>query len=542
MKKLISLVMTIAVLLSVSQSAWAIEETAEVDAVAASSNVIVVVPGIIGSELVDGNGAKVWVGVGAILGQIQCNEVGNPVYPLYAYNNDNYGALDTYKTLYDSLKSRYSSQADVKFLAYDWRKTNTTAGQALKNMVNGYSGKIIIVAHSMGGIVASDYLRIATASQRNRTTLITLGTPFTGAPKAVQVMENGKMFPGIAGDLTSSYIQNLIRNMPAAYELLPTTRSTAYVQVNGVDQTAANAWNILKQRSWANIQSGSGIKPMMNAAQTFHANLLQSNNQPYALSAGKSVFITSTGYTTVQKVNYTLSGGQYSVSSFVSTNDGDGTVPATSAQNRLSNTDTHVVRITNSGNHTDMVSNPGALAKVYQYVSQTLAGYSLSAIGEKDVDNVYVNEKGWVVGEGIDGRRVRVIIRGSNMPTVISSNGEPCTLIGEQLYIGDEAIEENYVGECWEVSDGYQFEMMRDTYKFVYDDDDEEGVSVEVSYMANGYYETMQTYEIKETEGTYELSTGESVQELPKMTASEGTVVEPSAIFNYSEVQRFNVD
>lgn len=232
MKKLISLLMTIAVLLSVLQPAWAIEEAAEIDAVAASRNLIVVVPGIVGSELVDGNGTKVWVGVGGILGQIQCNEVGNPVYPLYAYNNDNYGARDTHKTLYDSLKSRCSSQADVKFFAYDWRKTNTRAGQALKSMVNGYSGKIIIVAHSMGGIVASDYLRIATESQRTRTTLITLGTPFTGAPKAVQVMENGKMFPGIVGDLTSSYIQNLIRNIPAAYELLPTTRSTAYVQVN----------------------------------------------------------------------------------------------------------------------------------------------------------------------------------------------------------------------------------------------------------------------------------------------------------------------
>lgn len=542
MKKLISLVMMITVLLSVSQPAWAIEETAEIDAVADSSNVIVVVPGIIGSELVDGSGTKVWVGIGAIVGQLQCNEVGNPTYPLYVYNDDNYGAIDTYKTLYDSLKSRYSSQADVKFLAYDWRKTNTTAGQALKNMVSGYSGKIIIVAHSMGGIVASDYLRIATTSQRNRTTLITLGTPFTGAPKAVQVMEDGKMFPGIAGDLTSSYIQNLIRNMPAAYELLPTTRSTAYVQVNGVDQTAANAWNILKQRSWANIQSGSGVKPMMNTAQTFHANLLQSNNQHYALSAGKSVFITSTGYTTVQKVNYKLSGGKYTVSSYVSTNDGDGTVPATSAQNRLSNTDTHVVRLTKPGNHTDMISNPSALAKVYQYVSQTLTGYSSSVIGEEDVENVYVNEKGWLVGEEIDGRRVRVIIRGSNMPTVISSTGEPCTLIGEQLYIGDEAIEDNYVGECWEVSDGYQFELMRDTYNFMYDDDDDEGLSVEVSYMENGYYETMQTYEIKETEGLYELSIGESVQDLPKMTVSDGVIVEPSAIFDYSEIQKLNVD
>lgn len=540
MKKLVSLVMTIAILLSLSQAAWAAEEVPEIGTVATSNNVIVVVPGIIGSELVDGNGAKVWVGVGAILGQIQCSESGNPVYPLYVYNNDNYGANDTYKTLYDNLKSRYSSQADVKFFAYDWRKTNTTAGQALKNLVNGYSGKIIIVAHSMGGIVASEYLRIATASQRSRTTLVTLGTPFTGAPKAVQVMENGKMFPGIVGDLTSSYIQNLIRNIPAAYELLPTTRSTAYVQVNGTDQTAANAWNILRQRSWANIQSGSGVKPMMNTAKNFHANLLQSNNQHYAMAAGKSIFITSTGYTTVQKVNYALSGGQYSVSSFVSTNDGDGTVTASSAQNRLSNTDTHVVRVVNAGNHTDMVSNPNTLTKVYQYVSQTLAGNSLSAIEENEVGNTHVNEKGWVVGEGIDGRRVRVIIRGSSMPTVISSSGKPCTLIGEQLYIGDQAIGDNYVGECWEVSDGYQFELMRDEYKFVYDDDDTEGISVEVSYMENGYYETMQEYEIRETEGIYELSTGVDAQELPKMTVNNEVVIEPSVIFDNFDVQRLN--
>ncbi|MBQ3181082.1 MAG: hypothetical protein IJB55_07015 [Firmicutes bacterium] len=308
------------------------------------------------------------------------------------------------------------------------------------------------------------------------------------------------------------------------------------------EDTATNAWNILRQRSWAKLQNGSGVKPMMNTAKTFHANLLQSNNQHYALSAAKSVFITSIGYTTIQKVNYALSGGQYSVSSFVFTNDGDGTVPAASAQNGSSSPNAQVIRITNSGNHTDMVSNPDALARVYIYVSQALAGYSSSAIDEKDAGNIYVNEKGWVVGEGIDGRRVRVIIRGSNMPTVISSTGESCTLIGEQLYIGDEANEDNYVGECLEVSDGYQFELMRDAYKFVYDDDDEEGISVEVSYMENGYYETMQTYEIKETEGTYELNTGESVQELPKMTVRDGVVVEPSAIFNYTEIQRLNVE
>lgn len=104
MKKLVSLVMTIAILLSLSQAAWAAEEVPEIDTVATSNNVIVVVPGIIGSELVDGNGAKVWVGVGAILGQIQCSESGNPVYPLYVYNNDNYGANDTYNGYYETMQ------------------------------------------------------------------------------------------------------------------------------------------------------------------------------------------------------------------------------------------------------------------------------------------------------------------------------------------------------------------------------------------------------------------------------------------------------
>ena len=86
---------------------------------------------------------------------------------------------------------------------------------------------------------------------------------------------------------------------------------------------------------------------------------------------------------------------------------------------------------------------------------------------------------------------------------------------------------------------------MRGAHKFVYDDDTKEGFSVEVSFMENGYYEAMQTYEIKETEGTYELSTWESVQKQPEMTVNNGIVVEevePSSIFNCLELQRLNVD
>lgn len=77
MKKLVSLVMTIAILLSLSQAAWAAEEVPEIGTVATSNNVIVVVPGIIGSELVDGNGAKVWVKCSPSQGQNHLTHCGS---------------------------------------------------------------------------------------------------------------------------------------------------------------------------------------------------------------------------------------------------------------------------------------------------------------------------------------------------------------------------------------------------------------------------------------------------------------------------------
>lgn len=49
-------------------------------------------------------------------------------------------------------------------------------------------------------------------------------------------------------------------------------------------------------------------------------------------------------------------------------------------------------------------------------------------------------------------------------------------------------------------------------------------------------------YEIRETEGIYELSTGVDAQELPKMTVNNEVVIEPSVIFDNFDVQRLNSD
>lgn len=64
-------------------------------------------------------------------------------------------------------------------------------------------------------------------------------------------------------------------------------------------------------------------------------------------------------------------------------------------------------------------------------------------------------------------------------------------------------------------------------------------------WLGRAYLEKKSLHWDKETEGTYELSTWESVQKQPEMTVNNGIVVEevePSSIFNGLELQRLNVD
>lgn len=129
------------------------------------------------------------------------------------------------------------------------------------------------------------------------------------------------------------------------------------------------------------------------------------------------------------------------------------------------------------------------------------------------------------------------------MPLVLSSSGKACTLIGDQLYLGEEATEDDYAGECWEVSDGYQFEMLNDDYTFVISNElDGEHVTMEVSYMENGYYEAAQEYEIEDVGGTYELNVSNSGQKTMELSTQEGEILEPVSVADEAGLQILNME
>ena len=86
------------------------------------------------------------------------NTDGTPRNPnIRAANPDDtsYGANDTFTKLVNGLKLSYGLDYSVSFFPYDWRKTNTEARLLYEYINNEKYDEVIIVAHSMGGIVSA---------------------------------------------------------------------------------------------------------------------------------------------------------------------------------------------------------------------------------------------------------------------------------------------------------------------------------------------------------------------------------------------------
>ncbi|MBT8225897.1 MAG: hypothetical protein HKP61_03070 [Dactylosporangium sp.] len=113
---------------------------------------------------------------------------------------------------------------DVLLLPYDFRRSIVEAARRLDAAVDealSLRGEVaakpvIIVAHSMGGLVARYWIAVLGGWRRCQA-LITLGTPFRGAPKALDWLVNGVR----VGPVVDARSTRVIRGWPSVYELLP---------------------------------------------------------------------------------------------------------------------------------------------------------------------------------------------------------------------------------------------------------------------------------------------------------------------------------
>jgi pimeloyl-ACP methyl ester carboxylesterase len=227
-------------------------------------DVVVVVPGIMGSELVDAEDNPVWsVSAGALVHAIRTlgkslrdlqlpDRIGDeaPTDPKRKIRATK--LLDSLHVIpglwspitgYDGLLGFLRSQRfhlvepvpgddgiipNLIPFPYDWRLSNRynakllakTAGDALdrwREQPGMAEAKLVLVCHSMGGLIARWFAEQEGGAPRIRS-LITIGTPHRGSLNAVVTLANG-LEPGI-GPLRLR-LNPFLRSLPSLYQLLP---------------------------------------------------------------------------------------------------------------------------------------------------------------------------------------------------------------------------------------------------------------------------------------------------------------------------------
>jgi pimeloyl-ACP methyl ester carboxylesterase len=142
--------------------------------------------------------------------------------------------FEPYGRLLDGVRRAVVDPAAVSEFAYDWRLPVNHNAALLADFADarlrewrahprcGSSAdvRVVIVAHSMGGLVARHLAAIPGAGDLVRM-VVTLGTPFYGAAKAAVLLSSGQGGPL---PLPRARLRELARTLPGIYDLLPTYR------------------------------------------------------------------------------------------------------------------------------------------------------------------------------------------------------------------------------------------------------------------------------------------------------------------------------
>jgi pimeloyl-ACP methyl ester carboxylesterase len=293
---------------------------------------VVLIPGIMGSRL----GKKL---IGNIYDEIfpstpfnakhsyLRNDIGNgnPIgdRPIAATDifRDYFGGIingtNLYGTLIDTLTGPYSgyklykvtnpnqrtlagcdtNQRNANFFIfpYDWRGSNEQSARDLKEFIDcikrirdpnntNPNFKVNVIAHSMGGIVARRYILEGIYGTTQNydpkiKILVTLGTPWLGAPKFVNVLTTGE-HESINKLMTKGFVKDIARYMPGAHELIPSPAYTNNLRDSNLGDFpfGENGWDYDGRNGIKRIYSFDELEWIMNRYNPPNTNILPGTN------------------------------------------------------------------------------------------------------------------------------------------------------------------------------------------------------------------------------------------------------------------------
>jgi pimeloyl-ACP methyl ester carboxylesterase len=145
----------------------------------------------------------------------------------------------------------YRPDHNLFFFAYDWRRSVFDNAAALEAFVREKvpDGKVDIVAHSLGALVARVYVMEGGGSERVAR-LFSAGAPFQGSVKVFQTVQKGwgPLNP-VMGGLDG--FRRTILSFPSVFELMPRYGQCCDAAGNAFDPTRAEIW---KSLHWEGVE------------------------------------------------------------------------------------------------------------------------------------------------------------------------------------------------------------------------------------------------------------------------------------------------
>lgn len=312
-------------------------------------DVVVLLPGILGSVL-QRNGEDVWALSGGAMLQ-GLFSLGRSVNALALGEDDpekpdlgdgvsaprlipdvhlipGFWKIDGYSKIKQVMFERFELREGSNWfeLPYDWRRDNRAAAHRLaaeaprwlaawRERSGNPGAKLVLMGHSMGGLVARYYLECLDGWKDTRH-LITFGTPYYGSVNAVEFLVNGFQKAFGLFDLSA-----FLRSLTSVYQLLPVYPCIAQ-GAGVVDVAAAN----LPQVEAAKMTSAQGFHGEIANAVKRHLDDEQYRRERYKIHPIVGIFQPT-------KQSARLDGGKLVTMESLEGEDysGDGTVPRRSA-------------------------------------------------------------------------------------------------------------------------------------------------------------------------------------------------------------------
>jgi hypothetical protein len=282
------------------------------------------------------------VKVGQIIKYISFNAFNEPLFKKDFYGN----LIDSFK------KDGYIENENLFTVPYDWRLSMEDSVSLLDRKINeaknkSQTGKVNIVAHSMGGLLLKEYL--SKYSNTNLHKIIFAGVPQFGVPYSYKILNYGDDLGVLVAN--RGEVKKIAQNMPSMYELLPSEkyieRAGSYLKDfrNG-NSLYLNYNNSLSYMMKDNLDSRNS--KLISLSQNFHNsidNLSFSNLDVYN--------IVGCGLPTISGFNFYDNGDVDILRS-----DGDGTVPVASSVGNNDLKNYFVLGQKNGINHTGLASDP----------------------------------------------------------------------------------------------------------------------------------------------------------------------------------------